>query len=89
MKLAMSVDYKYPVRDYVYDATMLKVVDGDTVQVKLDLGCDSRIEPMKIRMNGINAKGKNTKAGKVAMAYLQELFPEGSNVRIETLKDEK
>ena len=41
MKLAMSVDYKYPVRDYVYDATMLKVVDGDTVQVKLDLGCDN------------------------------------------------
>lgn len=85
----MSTDYKYPERDYVYDATLLKIEDGDTVYVKLDLGCDSRIEPMKIRMNGINAKGKSTKAGKAAIAYLQELFPVGSNVRIETLKDKK
>ncbi len=85
----MSSDYKYPERDYVYDATVLKILDGDTVHVKLDLGCDSRIEPMKIRMNGINAKGKTTKAGKAAIAYLQDLFPEGANVRIETLKDKK
>ena len=67
----MSGEYQYPKRDYVYDATVVKVVDGDTVHVKLDLGCDMRIEPMKIRMNGINAKGKNTKTGKLAMAALQ------------------
>lgn len=85
----MSGEYQYPKRDYVYDATVVKVVDGDIVHVKLDLGCDMRIEPMKIRMNGINAKGKNTKTGKLAMAALQELLPEGSSVRIETLKDEK
>lgn len=85
----MSGEYQYPKRDYVYDATVVKVVDGDTVHVKLDLGCDIRIEPMQIRMVGINAKGKNTKSGKLAMAALQELLPVGSNVRIETKKDEK
>ena len=85
----MSNEYQYPKRDYVYDATVLKVVDGDTVHVKLDLGCDIRIEPMQIRMVGINAKGKNTKSGKIAMTALQEMLQVGSNVRIETKKDEK
>lgn len=81
--------YQFPPRDYVYDATIVKIEDGDTVYVKLDLGCDSKIEPMKIRMNGINSKGKTTASGKIAVAYLQELFPVGSSVRIETLKDKK
>lgn len=85
----MNTAYQYPSRDYIYDATVVKIEDGDTVHVKLDLGCDARIEPMKIRMNGINAKGKSTVAGKAAIAYLKELFPAGSSVRIETLKDKK
>jgi endonuclease YncB( thermonuclease family) len=85
----MSGVYQYPARDYVYDATVIKIEDGDTVHVKLDLGCDSKIEPMKIRMNGINARGKTTAAGKAAVAYLQGLLPVGSTVRIETLKDRK
>lgn len=86
----MSTDtYQYPKRDYIYDATVLKIVDGDTVHVKLDLGCDTRIEPMKIRMIGINAKGKTTVRGKAAIAFLKETIPEGSSVRIETVKDEK
>lgn len=86
----MSTEYNYPRRDYIYDATMLKVQDGDTVYVKLDLGCDQRIEPMKLRLNGINAKGKTTTVqGKAAYDYLRELFPEGSTVRVETFKDQK
>lgn len=85
----VSTPYKFPERNYVYDAVMLKVEDGDTVHVKLDLGCDMRLEPMKIRMNGINAKGKTTPRGKVAKAFLEELFPVGSKVRIETFQDKR
>lgn len=85
----MADGYTYPKRDYIYDAQVVKIVDGDTVYVSLDLGCDTRIDPMKIRMNGINAKGKTTKSGKVALAFLQETIPVGSNIRVETLKDEK
>jgi micrococcal nuclease len=81
--------YQFPERDYIYDAQLIRVVDGDTVEVKLDLGCDIRIDPMKLRMAGINAKGKNTNKGKEAMRYLQQLFPVGSEIRVETLKDEK
>jgi micrococcal nuclease len=87
--LAMN-EYKYPQRDFIYDATMIRVQDGDTVHIKLDLGCDQKIEPMKIRMNGINAKGKTVKpAGVAAYNFLCGLFPEGSQVRVETLKDSK
>ena len=82
-------EYNYPKRDYIYDATLIKIEDGDTVHVKLDLGCDQKIEPMKIRMNGINAKGKTTTKGKAAIAFLKELYPDGSNVRIETVQDKK
>lgn len=86
----MSTEYNYPARDYIYDATMLKIQDGDTVYVKLDLGCDQRIEPMKLRLNGINARGKTIKpSGVAAYNFLCELFPEGSTVRVETFKDQK
>jgi endonuclease YncB( thermonuclease family) len=83
-------EYNYPQRDYIYDATMLKVQDGDTVYVKLDLGCDQKIEPMKLRLNGINAKGKTVKpTGVAAYNFLSDLFPVGSTLRVETLKDSK
>jgi endonuclease YncB( thermonuclease family) len=85
----VSNEYQYPKRDYVYDAQVVKIVDGDTVYVKMDLGCDVKIEPMKLRMNGINAKGKTTKSGKAAIAFLNETIPVGSNIRVETLKDAK
>ncbi len=81
--------YQFPQRDYIYDAQLIRVLDGDTVEVKLDLGCDIRIDPMKLRMAGINAKDKRTVKGKAAIAYLQDLFPNGSQVRVETIKDSK
>lgn len=81
--------YSFPKRDYIYDAKMVSVSDGDTVVVALDLGCDIKIEPMKVRMNGINAKGKTTPRGKEAIAFLKELFPVGAPVRIETFQDKK
>lgn len=86
---AIVSEYKYPQRDYIYDATVLKIEDGDTVHVKLDLGLDNKVEPMKIRMFGINSKGKKTAKGKEAIAFLKELFPDGSNMRLETLQDKK
>jgi endonuclease YncB( thermonuclease family) len=78
-----------PKRDYVYDATMIEVIDGDTVQIELDLGCDSVIKPMRCRLSGINAKGKRTVEGKAAKALVEDLFPIGTPMRIETVKDKK
>lgn len=84
--MSVTKPYEVPKRDYVYDATMVAVTDGDTVRLDLDLGLDVTVR-IDCRMNGINAKGKRTAEGKKAMAFLQDLYPVGSRVRVETFRD--
>lgn len=85
----VSNPYSVPSRDYVYDATLLEVYDGDTVVIDLDLGLDTRKNPIRCRLNGVNAKGRTTPTGKKAKAFLEELFPVGAKVRVETLQDKR
>lgn len=40
---------------YEYYATVSRVLDGDTVEVDLDLGFDTHIGPKKLRFFGLNA----------------------------------
>lgn len=71
---------------YEYRAQVLRVVDGDTVHLEVDVGFSASIK-MKIRLAGINAPELDTDAGKAARDYLSGLLPIGSNVFIRTLKD--
>lgn len=72
---------------YEYQATILRVIDGDTVDAKVDLGFDIRFT-MKLRLFGINAPEMRTPAGPLAKQHLIELI--GTNpVMIQTLKDRK
>ena len=84
--MTAAQDYQFPKRDYIYDATMVAVTDGDTVKLDLDLGLDVGVR-IDCRLNGVNAKGKRTVEGKKAMAFLQELYPVGGQVRVETFRD--
>lgn len=77
-----------PSEDYVRNARVLKVIDGDTVDLDTDLGCDMHIY-QRIRLNGINAPEKNTKAGKDAKAFLERLLLGHDTIVIKTHKDEK
>lgn len=70
---------------YTYSATILKVVDGDTVDIEIDLGFDVRIV-QRVRMAGINAPEKNTEAGMVSKNWLQERLPLGKNVVVQSEK---
>lgn len=55
-------------------ATVLRIVDGDTIRMELDLGWHTyRVE--NCRIAGINAPEMNTDAGKVARDYAAELLP--------------
>jgi micrococcal nuclease len=61
---------------YAYEATVLKVVDGDTIDVVIDLGFGIRIEH-RARIRGINApelRGPDAFAGKNARAMLEALI---------------
>jgi endonuclease YncB( thermonuclease family) len=57
------------------------VHDGDTVNVKLDVGFDLTVYT-RIRVLGINAPELSTQAGKDARDYAQTLLAPGAAVRV-------
>ena len=80
---------------YAYSCEVKRVVDGDTVDVILDLGFDVSYS-CRIRLYGIDTpesrtRNKDEKArGKMAGAFLKEAIENGKKVVIQTkLKDSK
>ena len=73
---------------YEYQADVLKIHDGDTMWLEVDLGCDVRIK-MTCRLYGINAPELATQEGKDALAYVQTLVAVGDTVTVRTYKDRK
>lgn len=54
---------------YEYLATVLRVVDGDTMHLNVDLGFNIKFE-MPVRLLGLNCPELNTDAGKVARQFV-------------------
>ena len=75
---------------YEYAATVLKVVDGDTVHLEVDLGLDQS-RKLSARLYGINAPELNTAAGKAARQHLTFLLfgGDGPRVTVRTYKDRR
>ena len=80
---------------YEYSCTVDRVVDGDTIDVILDLGFDI-LYRSRVRLYGIDTPESRTRdkdekvRGKLAGVFLQEAIDNGSKVIIETkLKDSK
>lgn len=73
---------------YEYMATVLRVVDGDTIVIDLDLGVDVHIK-IRTRLVGIDAPELRTEAGKAAKAYMEKLLPVGTQIVCRTVKDRK
>ena len=69
---------------YEYTITIDRVVDGDTVDIWIDLGFDVRIFE-RVRMSGIDTPESRTrdlrekKFGKIATARVMELLPVGES----------
>ena len=84
-----SGDYKLM---YEYSATIRRWVDGDTVDVTLDLGFDI-LYNNRIRLYGINTPESRTrdleekKQGLAAKDRVKELCPVGSSITLKTTKD--
>jgi micrococcal nuclease len=79
---------------YTYKATIVRVIDGDTVVLNIDLGFKiHHITPC--RLAGINAPEMNSKDEKVRAAavaskeYLESLLKEGKHIVIESKKLDK
>ena len=80
---------------YEYACTVEKVVDGDTIDVVLDLGFDI-LYKSRVRLYGIDTpesrtRNKDEKArGKMAGSFLKESIDAGNKIVIQTkLKDSK
>lgn len=74
---------------YEYEATLIRVVDGDTVWVALDLGLDVTIH-VSLRLVGIDAPELRNPGGQEARTFLTRLLPTGVRaLRVMTTKDRR
>jgi micrococcal nuclease len=76
---------------YEYQAIVLNVVDGDTIDVRVDLGMEVKID-QRIRMLGYNSpevRGVERERGLAAKAFLVTMLPVGSQVILNTVKDRR
>jgi micrococcal nuclease len=77
---------------WTYRARVLRVVDGDTVDLRIDLGFSVQIE-QRVRLLGIDTPEINSPdpekrvAALAAKAMLAELLPEQTFVTVVTEKD--
>jgi micrococcal nuclease len=77
---------------FEYQARLMRVVDGDTIDLDIDLGFNVHVI-QSCRLNGCNAPEKNTPEGVAAKTYVQTWF--AANVgqvtpfKVQTYKKEK
>jgi|TARA_Y100000310_G_scaffold71645_1_gene67532 micrococcal nuclease len=79
----------------VYKAKILRVVDGDTVDVDIDLGFGLTSNKKRIRLLGIDTPEKRTRDltekyyGKLATAFLESHLEVGKKYKLRTSKPDK
>ena len=71
--------------NYLYEATIINVIDGDTLLLDIDLGFNV-IKRQRVRLNQIDAKDIKTKEGKEAFNYLRDLSVNLSKIVVRTSK---
>lgn len=76
---------------YCYKAKMTRMIDGDTVDVDIDLGFHLAFS-VRARLHGINApelRGESKEKGIVARNRLQEMVLGADDIVVRTFLDEK
>lgn len=73
---------------YEYRAFVVRVIDGDTVIMDVDLGFYT-YSRMSCRLYGINAIELNQPGGSAAHTHLAGLLPEGKGVIVKSVKPDK
>lgn len=80
---------------YEYKATVRRWVDGDTVDVDIDLGFGLVYSNQRIRLYGINAFETRTRdleekrRGLDAKSFVEDMAPVGSEIILKTYKGDK
>ena len=82
---------------YQYNAIIQKVVDGDTIEINIDLGLSAWVHNEKIRLYGVDTpevygikKGSaEWERGNMASEFVKKYLKENDAVIIETIKDKR
>ena len=78
---------------YEYKCKIVRVVDGDTVDVDIDLGFGMWMHKERVRLYGIDTPESRTrdleekKFGLFAKKYVEEYLPVGTSQTLKTHKD--
>lgn len=75
---------------YIYRAKVKRITDGDTIVVDIDLGFETIINNVKLRLYGINTpetKGATRVAGLQAKEFVERQLPVGTSVILKTYRD--
>jgi micrococcal nuclease len=76
---------------YKYRAIVIRVIDGDTIDVDIDLGFFTVIHKQRIRLHGIDApevRGSERFSGLKSKSWLKQKI-EGKEIELVTFKDAK
>lgn len=74
---------------YVYNATLKRVIDGDTIVLDVDLGFDTWRLGQSFRLLGCNAQEHNRPGGAEAKAHLTQLLPVDTQLTLRSVKPDK
>ena len=80
---------------YEYRSSLVKIIDGDTIDVDLDLGFSVVLKKQRIRLYGINTPESRTRDleekryGLAAKARLRELLEAAETIVVKTAIDKK
>jgi len=75
---------------YIFKCTVMKIIDGDTVDVDIDLGFDCWLRSQRIRLVGIDTPECRTRDlqekafGFAAKEFVENFIPVGSTAIIKT-----
>jgi micrococcal nuclease len=76
---------------FEYAASVVRVVDGDTIYFDVDLGFYIRLT-LDVRLKGLNTpeiRGPEREAGLKAKAFVEQALPVGALAVLKTYKEEK
>jgi len=77
---------------FCYRAVVRSVYDGDTIRVDIDLGLDTWVHNVPLRLYGIDTpemRGEERPEGVKVRDYVRERIHNANKVTVETIKDRK
>lgn len=74
---------------FQYPASVVRVIDGDTLILDVDLGFNVWVRNQSFRLLGLNAREKSEAGGREAKEHLAALVPPGTPVTLTSVKPDK